>query len=222
MHETQAGGDEETLIARLSAVTDDHDVLRGSMLIPFTVGQDSSAGTLEFLLFSIHRDRDLTARIAGEVDGLFGSAEVTTTRLVQMRCLRSAVFETLRRFPFFPALPVTATQEFEFAGYRVKRGGLVLVSTPVTNFLPEVFPEPFEFRWDRFVDEDPNPRTLRTFGAGPHACVAREIVPMILTLAAARLMRRLELAVASPDLRYQNRPFLQLRGRPLVVKRVRD
>jgi ferredoxin-NADP reductase/cytochrome P450/CRP-like cAMP-binding protein/bacterioferritin-associated ferredoxin len=221
MHETQAGGDEETLISRLSKATREHDVLRGSMLIPFTVGQDSSAGTLEFLLFSIYRDPDLPALIARDVAELFASGEVTTTRLGQMRCLRSVVYETLRRFPFFPALPVTATREFEFAGYRVKAGGLVLFSHPITNFLPEFFPEPFEFRWDRFLDEEPNPRTLRTFGAGPHTCVARDVVPLILTIVAARLVHRLELTVASPELRYKRRPFLELHGRPLVVKRVK-
>jgi cytochrome P450 len=221
MHETDTRGDEETLISRLSKVTREHDMLRGSMLIPFTVGQDSSAATLEFLLFSIYRDGRLPALMAREVADLFASNEITTARLMEMRCLRSAVYETLRRYPFFPVLPVTTTREFEFAGYRVERGALVLFCHPIPNFLPEFFPDPFEFRWDRFVDKDPNPRTLRTFGAGPHACVARDVVPLILTIVAARLMQRLDLTVASPELRYKRQPFLRLHGRPLVVKSVK-
>lgn len=226
VHEREAGA-EGSLLAQFSraaaerGATFEDDVVRGTMLLPFTIGQDSWSTTLEFLLFCIHRDGELSSSIKREAAQLFATDDVTTERLGRMRYLRSAVYESLRMFPFFPALPVTTTREFEFAGYRVGRGSLVLVAHPITNFSPELFAAPLEFEWGRFLDKEPNPLALRTFGIGPHACMAREMVPWMLTLVAARLVHRLELALTSRELRYRRQPFLRLAGRPIVVKSVR-
>src|SRR5262245_63791086 len=133
-------------------------------------------------------------------------------------CLRAAALETIRRFPFFPGVACTATREFAFEGRRVPAGRYLLVCTPATNFLPEFFPDPFAFRWQRFLATPPPRMPSWTFGGGPHACPARSVVPSLLVFMAARLLDRFEFELAFRDVRYQPRPYMPLRGRPIRAR----
>ena len=118
---------------------------------PFLAGIDTAAGTAAFMLYALLRYPELLEKMREEIDPIFDQGVPTAKSLRQMDVTHRVAMETLRRFPLGPAMFRTAVNSFEFAGYRIPAGTQIIVGTVVTHFLPEFFPDPYEFDIDRYL-----------------------------------------------------------------------
>ena len=87
-----------------------------------------------------------------------------------MPLLTQAVDETLRLYPPAWVGPRRSAVDFEFAGHRIPAGVPVNYSSWASHRLPEIFPDPDEFRPERFAPEERAklPKGAYVpFGAGP-------------------------------------------------------
>ncbi|MGI4896422.1 MAG: cytochrome P450, partial [Janthinobacterium lividum] len=76
------------------------------------------------------------------------------------------------------------------AGVALPRGTLVIVSTWALHRHPDVWPDPEEFRPQRFLGERPH-RELgyAPFGLGPRMCIGRDLALVEQVLVLASLLR---------------------------------
>ncbi len=217
--------------AFLDARTADGGVLdaraaRGACLYALC-GASSYVGPLgAFLLYEVTRDQELRARVLAEVDAGFAAGPFDPLRLRQMPALRAAYFETLRRYPIVFGLAYRASRDFDFAGHRVPRGELVLV-TPVPGHFDEGhFPNPFQFEASRFESRAPlNPAVYAPFGMAPRTCLAAGVVEMLTLSVVASILRRVELSLVHPSYRAEAklRPLPQAPdGLPLLIGNMRS
>ena len=83
--------------------------------------------------------------------------------------------ETLRRYPPLPVIPRMATSDFEWGGYRIKAGAMVVASPIHTHHMPEWWPEPQRFDPERFAPEraedERHTHSWVPFGGGAHLCI---------------------------------------------------
>ena len=139
---------------------------------PFLLGLDTVASSSAFLLYAILKDPDLTARVRAEADALFADGLPAPEGLQAMDTTRRAMLETLRMYPIAPVLFRTATNSFDFGGYHVPAGTLLLMALSVTHYLEEFFPDPERFDVDRLLPEraeGSRPGVFAPFGLGPPA-----------------------------------------------------
>jgi fatty-acid peroxygenase len=117
--------------------------------------------------------------------------------------------EVRRYYPFAPFIGGRAPREVEWDGERVPAGSMVLLDLFGQNHDPELFPEPYAFRPERFLTDDGErlrsigPWELVPQGAGDpragHRCPGEDITVALLSVLAVRLAR-LEYTLPDQDL----------------------
>ncbi|MGY5882641.1 cytochrome P450 [Modestobacter lacusdianchii] len=115
--------------------------------------------------------------------------------------------EVRRFYPFAPFIGGRSPQEVEWDGERVPAGSMVLLDLWGTDHDPQLFPEPFAFRPERFLAGD-EVREIGAWelvpqGAGDprtgHRCPGEDITVAVLSALALRLAR-LEYTLPEQDL----------------------
>jgi cytochrome P450 len=173
--------------------------LRDQVMTLLFAGHDTTTSTVTFLFHEL-------ARNPGDYD------------------LDLAIDETLRMYPAAWIGPRRSIDPFELHGVRVPGGVLVNYSSWVSHHLAEVFPEPFEFRPERFAPEARAalPKGAYVpFGGGSRTCIGMRFGLLeVRTIAAAILDRfRLELAEPQRTISIRQMPTLSPRGGlPVVVR----
>ncbi len=181
-----------------------------TVLAPYLVGLDTTASTASFLLYNVLKRPRLLESMTAEADALFEQGLASGEGLRRLDVSRRVAMETLRLHPVSPAVLRTTANSFEFAGYRVPAGTLVMVGTSVGLALEEYFPEPERFDIERYTDGRAEHRqrgAYAPFGAGNHRCLGAGLVPVQLGLTVATMLRELTLEPLDPDQALRVRSF---------------
>ncbi len=154
---------------------------------PYLAGQDTVAGTLSFICYTVHKYPDVLARIIPEVRQAFEQGQPGMEDFRKLDTLHKTIVETMRLYPVAPFMPRHANCTFEFAGYRVDAGTEVYTSTTVPHFLPEFYPDPYTFNIDR---EKRPAGSFAPYGVGNYACLGAGIADVQLLVTMAALLNR--------------------------------
>jgi cytochrome P450 len=123
--------------------------------------------------------------------------------LGQAHSLKAVILEIQRLRPLIHFTLRQAVHDFEFAGLKVPGGTDILCANTCCHYLEEIYPDPFEFRPERFMDGGGFvPRTNGFFGGGVHVCVGRNYAMIQAPLAVARMLKYY-------DVTYTNEPEMK-------------
>jgi cytochrome P450 len=98
-------------------------------------------------------------------------------------------------------IPRVAMQDFEFGGYVIPRGWMVVVSPIHTHHMEAWWPDPY--RWDpqRFTparaEDERHTHSWVPFGGGPHLCIGYRFAEVQIKSVLHQLLRRYRWSV--PD-----------------------
>ncbi len=203
-----ATGDRRTLVDDImDAHERDPELMASEDLLlaltgPYVAGLDTVANTLASLVHAVLKHPDVLERVRAEADAVFARGPLTDESIADMPAINGAVMETMRMYPIAVAQPRVAVRDFGYAGFTIREGERVHCAITVPHFLPEIFPDPHVFDIDRYSDgrrEHATPGAYAPFGKGPHTCLGKGIADVQMTLTAARLFHRLDLALDPPD-----------------------
>lgn len=90
--------------------------------------------------------------------------------------MAACIQETLRMFPPAIRLERVCNENWchEPTGLEIPKGMVIQVPVPAIHYNEEYYPEPYEFRPERFLPENKqllNPNTFLSFGAGNRNCI---------------------------------------------------
>ncbi len=179
-------------------------------LLGYAAGVDTVGVTLAYALRELLRDQGLLLeRIRAELDAACdenGGRLPAPTELKALPDLMGTCYETLRLYPAAFGMGRHAVRDFEFAGYRIKKGTEVLVLTTGTHVDPEYFADPYRFDIERYRsprNEHRRKHAYSPYGRGPHVCLGAAMAELMLPLTLATLIRHYELSLARPDREYR-------------------
>jgi cytochrome P450 len=138
--------------------------------------------------------------------------------------LDMAIDETLRMYPPAWIGPRRSIEPFELHGVRVPGGVLVNYCSWASHHLPEVFPQPWRFRPERFTPEERAklPKGAYVpFGGGSRTCIGMRFGQLEVKAIATAVLRRFGVELAEPmrPLSIRQMPTLSPRGGlPVVVR----
>ncbi|BAJ26961.1 MULTISPECIES: cytochrome P450 [Kitasatospora] len=142
-------------------------LVRDELLTLVVAGYETTATALSwlFLLLDAHPEQRDWALAAGPV----GSPE-------RAAAIRALVDETLRLYPVAWLMPRYAAAADTLDGLAVEAGMTVLLCPYLTHRDAELWPDPEEFRPQRFLEAGrrPVPGAYFPFGLGPRACVGAQ------------------------------------------------
>ncbi len=143
--------------------------IRDEMIIFLFAGQDTTATTLTYTLWSLGRHPHIQDRVAAEVAAI-GDRRLSTADVDRLGYTVQVVKEALRLCPPGPTGTRMATEDVEVAGYRVQAGTMLVFGRMSVQRDPSLWDNPLEFDPDRFSAEQSKDRDrwqYLPFGGGP-------------------------------------------------------
>ncbi|NWI20979.1 CP3AL protein, partial [Crypturellus soui] len=170
----------------------DMEVLSQAFIFIFA-GYEPTSNTLSYLAYELATHPDVQQKLQDEIDSILPKkAPLTYDAVMQMEYLDMAVNETLRLFPLGGRLERTCKKTIEIKGTTIPKGIVVMIPPFTLHRNPEYWPEPEEFRPERFSKENKgsiDPYTFLPFGAGPRNCIGMRFALLTLKVAIVVLLQ---------------------------------
>jgi cytochrome P450 len=110
--------------------------------------------------------------------------------------LDAVVNETLRVRPVIDGVWRKLTAPALVAGHRLPTGTLVFPAIALVQTANDAFPDPEEFRPERFLDGSPAPYTFIPFGGGTRRCIGAAFAVMEMKIVLSTVLGRVKLRAA--------------------------
>ena len=138
-----------------------YEELRDELMTLLTAGHETTASELTWAFAILAREPRVQDELHAEVDAGDGDEYLTAT-----------VHEILRRRPVLPnAEPRLVKQEVEIGGWTFPPDVSLIANAYLLHHDPDVYPDPYAFRPERFVGEKPGTYTWIPFGGGRRRCI---------------------------------------------------
>jgi cytochrome P450 len=135
--------------------------LRDELMTLLVAGHETTASELAFAFERLVRAPAVMERLTAEIASGDGDPYLTAT-----------VLEVLRRRPVLPlSAPRLVMREAEVGGHLYPPGVCLVPNAYLIHHDPAIYPEPYAFRPDRFLDEAPGTYTWIPFGGGRRRCL---------------------------------------------------
>uniref|UniRef100_A0A803WAY6 Cytochrome P450 3A n=1 Tax=Ficedula albicollis TaxID=59894 RepID=A0A803WAY6_FICAL len=165
----------------LDKTLSDEEVLAQALIFVFA-GYETTSSTLSYIAYNLD-----------EVDThLPNKATPTYNTIIQMEYLDMVVNESIRLYPAGGWLERVCKRTVELNGVTIPEGMVVLFPAFVLHRDPQYWPEPDEFRPERFSKENKegiDPYTFLPFGAGPRNCIGMRFALLVVKVAVVVLLQ---------------------------------
>ncbi|XP_075422075.1 cytochrome P450 3A24-like isoform X1 [Ascaphus truei] len=170
----------------------DMEIMAQSFIF-LVAGYETTSTSLSYLFYNLATHPDVQQKLQEEIDGaLPDKASPTYDILMQMEYLDMVIQENLRMFPTAVRLDRISKQNVEINGVIIPKGTVTMIPLYVLHRDPKYWPEPDEFRPERFSKENreaQDPYTFLPFGAGPRNCIAMRFALLSMKLAITVLLQ---------------------------------
>jgi cytochrome P450 family 135 len=159
--------------------------LRDQLLTLLLAGHETTATALAWTADLLVRQPHALARLSDELDTDDGDAY-----------LRAVINESLRLRPVVPLAGRRLTTELEVDGYTLPVGTDVTPAIWLTHTRADLYPEPYAFRPERFLDARPATYGWVPFGGGVRRCLGAAFAELEMRVVLTELLRRRTLRAA--------------------------
>ncbi|XP_034628412.1 cytochrome P450 4V2 [Trachemys scripta elegans] len=158
-------------------------------------GHDTTAAAMNWAIYLFGCHPEAQKKVHRELDEVFGNSDqpVTMDDLKKLRYLECVVKEALRLFPSVPSFARTTSEDCHIKGFKIPKDTQVVIVTYALHRDPEVFPDPEEFRPERFFPENSSgrhPYAYVPFSAGSRNCIGQRFAQMEEKAVLAIILRR--------------------------------
>lgn len=171
--------------------------IRDELLTLLVAGHETTATELAWAFERLVREPDVLARLVAEIDA--GNDEYVT----------ATIRETLRRRPvLLIAQPRKVVEPFDLGGYSYEPGVHLAPCAYLVQHDPEIYPDPYAFRPERFLDTDPGTYSWIPFGGGRRRCVGASFAMLEMAIVLRALLTRTELRAAGGGVEVASRRMI--------------
>ena len=157
--------------------------IRDELVTALVAGHETTASSLAFAFEQIARAPQVQARLA-EGDEAY---------------LEATINEVLRRRPVLPnPEPRLTKQPVTIGGWTYPAGVFLIASAILIHHDPAIYPEPYAFRPERFLDTKPGTYTWLPFGGGRRRCLGASFALVEMRVVLRAVADRFTLAAPGP------------------------
>lgn len=210
---TQAEAGRTDVLSLMMAARDENgqamsdEELRDELLTILFAGHETTATTLAWALYQIHQQPTVREKLLHEVDGL--GENPSPLEIAQLPYLTAVCQETLRMYPVLPAIFARITKSpVAIAGHQFDAGTTLLPSIYLVHYRQDLYPEPEQFKPQRFFERQYAPSEYLPFGGGSRRCLGYALAQLEIKLVLATILSRYQLTLATDKpVRLQRRGF---------------
>jgi cytochrome P450 len=199
IRERQPGEDRGDLLSMLLLARDEHGVgmserqVRDEVMTLLLAGHETTALALTWAFLLLDGHPRARQRLEDELEGVIGDRPAGPEDVPALRYTQAVINETLRLYPPAYVTGREAVRDTSIGGIPIPKRHIILISMFATHRDARFFPDPDDFRPERWLDglEKRLPRgAFIPFGMGSRKCVGAAFAMMETTLLLATIARR--------------------------------
>jgi cytochrome P450 len=160
--------------------------LRDQLMTLLLAGHETTATGLAWAFDLLLHTPSALSRLLGDLDS------------EESEYLDAVVTETLRVRPVVPFTGRLLHEGAELGGFDLDPGTVVLAAIYMAHTNPDVYPDPFAFRPERFLEEGPDTYSWIPFGGGTRRCIGAAFALMEMRVALRTILASVALEAADP------------------------
>lgn len=167
-------------------------------------GHDTTATAMSWALYWIHKLPEVREKLQQELAILDENPD--PMEIFRLPYLSAVCSETLRMYPMtIHTLPRQVKSPVELMGYQLSPGTIVVGLIYLTHQREDIYPEPKQFKPERFLARQFSPYEYLPFGGGARRCIGLELAQFEMKLVLATILSDWEIKLAD------NRPVRPVR-----------
>jgi cytochrome P450 len=172
---------------------DDREV-RDAIITILIAGHDTTALALAWALADIVPRPDVVDRLVGELKRVTGGGPPGAEQLPALEYLDASIRESLRKSPVAPFVVRKTAQPFVAGGREFPAGVVLCPCSYLVQRREEIYPEPDQFRPERFLERKFGPHEWFPFGGGNRVCLGMPFALYEMKVVLATLLGHVRLA----------------------------
>ncbi|AVH64476.1 MULTISPECIES: cytochrome P450 [unclassified Nostoc] len=191
--------------------------LRDELMTLLVAGHETTATALVWAFYWIHKIPSVRQKLLQELDSLGDNPDPGT--VFKLPYLNAVCSETLRIYPVgMLTFPRKVRTPISLGGYELEPGTVLLGSIYLTHQREDIYPEPKQFKPERFLERQFSAYEYLPFGGGARRCIGLAFAQLEMKLALAKILSSLELElVDNGEIRPKRRGLVTGPDRPIQM-----
>lgn len=169
--------------------------LRDELMTLLFAGHETTATALAWALYWIHKLPSVREKLIQELDSLGDRPDPGT--IFRLPYLNAVCCETLRIYPVgMLTFPRVVREPVSLMGYELDPGTQVIGSIYLTHRREDLYPQPEQFRPERFLERQFSAYEYLPFGGGARRCIGFAFAQFEMKVVLAKILSRFEMALA--------------------------
>ncbi|KYC36585.1 cytochrome P450 [Scytonema hofmannii PCC 7110] len=170
--------------------------VRDLLVLPILATRDGAAHSIAWSLYWIHRLPGIRKRLLEELDSL--GKDPDPMSIVALPYLSAVCNEVLRIYPSAVfMIPRLVELPVKVMGYELSPGTVLIGNIYLTHQREDLYPDPKQFKPERFLEKQFSPYEFLPFGGGARSCIAGTFGQFQMKLVLATILLRYQLALVN-------------------------
>lgn len=166
--------------------------VRDELMTLMLAGHETTATAISWSLYWVHRDPEIKAKLTAEIDSLGIDPDPMT--IAKLPYLDAVCKETLRIYPVaMLTFPRVVEEQTELIGYKLEIGQVLMGCIYLLHQREDIFPEPNQFKPERFLSREFSAYEFFPFGGGKRRCIGEALARLEMKLVLATIVSGYEL-----------------------------
>ncbi len=172
-----------------------NEELRDELLSILFAGHETTATTLAWAFYQIHRQPNVREKLLQELDSLEENS--SPMEIAQLPYLSAVCKETLRMYPVLPGIfPRITKLPVNIAGYLFDTETILLPTIYLVHYREDLYPNAQQFKPERFIERQYSPSEYFPFGGGSRRCLGYALAQLEMSLVLATILSKYQLTLA--------------------------
>ena len=169
--------------------------LRDELITLLVAGNETTAIALTWALYWIHYLPEVKEKLLKELDTLGNHPDPNA--IARLPYLNAVCSETLRIYPILSiTIPRIVKSPLHLMGYDFEPGTVLSPCIYLTHRRADLYPEPDQFKPERFLERQFSPYEYLPFGGGNRRCIGAALALYEMKLVLAAILLRFDLTLA--------------------------
>lgn len=170
------------------------DEIKDELLTLLLAGYENTASALAWSLYSVNSLPLVKEQLLTELNTI--SSDWQPEEINRLPFLNATCKETLRLYPItLSAFPRIVKQPIDVIGYHLEPGTTLIPSIYLAHQREDTYPNPKQFRPERFLERQFSPYEYLPFGGGNHHCIGDTFALYEMKLALATIMSQFQVKI---------------------------
>ena len=168
--------------------------LRDELMTLLVAGHETTATALTWAMYWIHSLPEIKEKLLAELDAQADNND--PLQLIKLPYLSAVCNETLRIHPVaMLTFPRRVEQPVELCGYQLEPGTFLMGCIYLLHQREDLYPQPQQFRPERFLERQFSPYEFMPFGGGVRRCVGAALAQYEMKIVLGTILSQLDLTL---------------------------